>query len=127
DVRVIIHLLQQGLDGDAFPVGIELGPFGDTADVDSWRLMRKGQQFLPGPPLWLFHVPYNREIPPFQVSVRGWAGRKHRETALKILYCPGGSRPATSPCWRRPLKARETNPSLIFTPPDLLSLISLLS
>src|SRR5207253_10791617 len=49
------------------------------------RLMRKSQQFLPGPPLGLFHVPYNREIPPFQGRVRGWARRKHRETALKIL------------------------------------------
>src|SRR5438067_8888212 len=28
-------------------------------------------------------------------------------------YCPGGSRPATSPCWRRPRKAREMNPSLM--------------
>src|SRR5437868_4100011 len=47
--------------------------------------MGQGQQFLPGPPLWLFHVPYNREIPPLQGRMRGRPCRKHRETALKIL------------------------------------------
>src|SRR5713101_4120446 len=36
-------------------------------------------------------------------------------------YCPGGSRPATSLFWRRPRKAREMNPSLMSSPPDLLS------
>src|SRR5260370_42188480 len=66
-------------------MGIELGPFGDTTDVDGWRLMGKGQQFLPGPPLWLFHIPYNREIPVVQGRVRGWARRQHREPALQIL------------------------------------------
>src|SRR5258707_13833001 len=39
-------------------------------------------------------------------------------------YCPGGSRPATSPWWRRPRKAREMNPSLMFSPPDLFLLCS---
>src|SRR3989442_3063350 len=47
--------------------------------------MGQGQQFLPGPTLWLFHVPYNREIPPLQGRMRGRPCRKHRETALKIL------------------------------------------
>src|SRR6266436_1875338 len=66
-------------------MGIELGPFGDTTDVDGWRLMWKSQQFLPGPPLWLFHIPFNREIPPLQGGMRGRTSRKHWETALKIL------------------------------------------
>src|SRR5207245_5281970 len=85
DVGVIIHLLQQGLDGDAFPMGIELGPLGDTTDVDGWCLMGKGQQFLPGPTLWFFHVPYNREIPLLQGSMRRRPCREDRKAALKIL------------------------------------------
>src|SRR5260370_11443492 len=85
DVRIIFHLLQQGLDGDAFPMGIELGPFGDTTDVDGWRLMGKSQQFLPGPPLWLFHIPFNREIPALQGGMRGRTSREDREPALEIL------------------------------------------
>src|ERR1700730_3370 len=36
-------------------------------------------------------------------------------------YCPGGSRPATSLCWRRRRKAREMKPSLMFSPPALFS------
>ena len=74
-------------------MGIELGPFGDTTDVDGWRLMGKSLQFLPGPPLWLFHKPFNREIPPLQGSMRGRSCREHWETALKILSRrepPGG-------------------------------------
>src|SRR5438132_10140030 len=66
-------------------MGIELGPFGDTTDVDGWRLMGKGQQFLPGPALWLFHIPFNREIPPLQGGMRSRTSRKYRETALEIL------------------------------------------
>src|SRR5260370_27754004 len=66
-------------------MGIELGPFGDTTDVHGWRLMGKGQQFLPGRTLWFLPNPSNREIPPLQGSMRRRPGRKHRETALKIL------------------------------------------
>src|SRR5207253_6106199 len=71
DVGVIVHLLQQGLDGDAFPMGIEFGPLGDTTDVDGGRLMGQGQQLLPGPSLRFFDVPSNREIPPLQWRMRG--------------------------------------------------------
>src|SRR5260370_15557647 len=66
-------------------MGIELGPFGDTTDVHGWRLMGKGQQFLPGRTLWFLPNPSNREIPPLQGSMRRRTSRKHRETALKIL------------------------------------------
>src|SRR5712692_8825093 len=39
-------------------------------------------------------------------------------------YCPGGSLPLVSLCWRRPRNPREKNPSLIVSPPVLLSLCS---
>src|SRR6266568_8113574 len=41
-------------------------------------------------------------------------------------YCPGGSRPATSGCWRRPRNPREMNPSLMFYPSIALVYRSLL-
>src|SRR5712692_2359843 len=39
-------------------------------------------------------------------------------------YCPGGSLPLVSLGWRRPRNPREKNPSLIVSPPVLLSLCS---
>src|SRR5215813_2825070 len=39
-------------------------------------------------------------------------------------YCPGGSLPLVSLCWRRPRNPREKNPSLIVSPSALLSLCS---
>src|SRR5713101_4122143 len=39
-------------------------------------------------------------------------------------YCPGGSLPLVSLGWRRPRNPREKNPSLIVSPPALLSLCS---
>src|SRR5258708_26593353 len=39
-------------------------------------------------------------------------------------YCPGGSLPLVSLCWRRPRNPREKNPSLIVSSPALLSLCS---
>src|SRR5258706_10740308 len=39
-------------------------------------------------------------------------------------YCPGGSLPLVSLCWRRPRNPRAMNPSLIVSPPAPLSLCS---
>src|SRR5215470_14127736 len=36
-------------------------------------------------------------------------------------YCPGGMRPLSSLFWRRPRNPRERKPSLIFSPPILVS------
>src|SRR5260370_27370707 len=57
-------------------------------------------------------------IPPIEKShrSRGVCGVGPAESTGKprSRYCPGGSRPATSSGWRRPWKAREINPSLMF-------------
>src|SRR5260370_1125130 len=59
-------------------------------------------------------------FPPIEKShrSRGVCGVGPAESTGKprSRYCPGGSRPATSPGWRRPWKAREINPSLMFCP-----------
>src|SRR2546423_8936956 len=48
-------------------------------------------------------------------------GPAERTGKPRSRYCPGGSRPETSLFWRRPRNAREMNPSLISSPPVLLS------
>src|SRR6266852_6432209 len=57
-------------------------------------------------------------FPPIEKShrSRGVCGVGPAESTGKprSRYCPGGSRPATSPCWRRPRNPREKNPSLMF-------------
>src|SRR2546421_3320390 len=48
-------------------------------------------------------------------------GPAERTGKPRSRYCPGGSRPETSLFWRRPRNAREMNPSLISSPPVLLT------
>src|SRR6266568_6066018 len=54
-------------------------------------------------------------------------GPAERTGKPRSRYCPGGIRPLSSLFWRRPRNPREKNPSLIFSPPDLLSLFSFYS
>src|SRR5215469_6908479 len=44
-------------------------------------------------------------------------GPAERTGKPRSRYCPGGSLPLVSLCWRRPRNPREKNPSLIVSPP----------
>ena len=56
-------LRKQGIEGDTFPVRVQLRPLGHAVDIFSDRLTRHSMELLPAPAFWLIDLAHNREIP----------------------------------------------------------------
>src|SRR5207249_3701039 len=70
---------------DAFPVGVELRPLGDTVDVGPDLLARERTELLPGPGGRLGGPAHDRERPLGGRRVRRRSGREHREVPDDVL------------------------------------------
>src|SRR5207244_3008540 len=70
--RVDLDVLQQGVDADARPDGVQLGPLRDAADVDGPLPRRKGAELRPVPADRLTNEPVDGERPAVERNVRRW-------------------------------------------------------
>src|SRR6266581_858543 len=82
---VVLDLREQGVEGDAFPVRVQLRPLGLTVDVFGDRLAWESLKLVPAPAFWLIDFPDNGKIPVRQWCMRCWSCRKDGEAALEIL------------------------------------------
>jgi hypothetical protein len=62
--------VEQRVDGDALPDGVELRPLCDAVDVDGDLLAGQSLELLPGPPARLVDLADDREVP--AVERRMW-------------------------------------------------------
>ena len=77
--------LQQGVDADGKPFGVELGPFRDAADVDGVGLRGEFLKFLPAPGHRRPDEALDRERPSVERGMGRRSRREHREVRDQVL------------------------------------------
>src|SRR5262249_36700674 len=84
--RLVARGLEEGVEGDVLPAGIELGPLGDAVDVDGLLGGRQRVQRLPGPAAELApRRVLERERPPVERDARRRPSREDRELVSDVL------------------------------------------
>ena len=76
---------EQGVEGDTFPGGVQLGPLGHTVDVDCDRLRWEGAELGPGQLEGVSTGVGNGEPPVLQRNTGSWSRGEDREVAGHIL------------------------------------------
>jgi hypothetical protein len=61
---VLADVLEQGIDGDACPRRVELGPLGHAVNIHGYGFVRQPAELVPGPSSGLIDRSNNSEIPP---------------------------------------------------------------
>ena len=82
---IVIDPVEERVNRDAFPVGVELRPFRDAVDVRPDLLARERTELLPGPRGRLGRPAHDRERPLGGWRVRRRPGREHREVPDDVL------------------------------------------
>src|SRR5207245_11500205 len=77
--------LQQGVDADSKPFGVELGPFRDAADVDGIGLRGEFLKFLPAPGHRRLDEALDRKGPSVERGMGRRSRREHREIRDQVL------------------------------------------
>ena len=88
DVRGVgadLRQLQDRLDRDAFPVGVQLRPAGHAVDVGRHLLARQGLELVPGEAQRAVHLAMDAEVPRRQVHLGHGAVVEDRELLGQVL------------------------------------------
>src|SRR5262249_12849448 len=92
-LRVVVDVIQEGVDRDTLPDRVELRPLRDAVDVDRDLLARESLEFVPGPTDGL-RAALDRERPLLERGAGRWPGGEHREVVdggLSGRYPVGGA------------------------------------
>src|SRR5215510_512750 len=90
-----LDVLEQRVEGDALPLGVELRPARHAVDVDGDRRARQLPELLPRPAPHLVDLALDGEVPVVGLGVGHRPGRQHREVAADIVLA--GRQPARRP------------------------------
>src|SRR4051812_5591115 len=101
-----LDAVEQRIDRNPLPDGVELAPFGDAVDIDGDRLARQCPELIPGPPPRGLYRSPDGEVPLRERCARGRPGGKYREIRGEVLpgRDPTGNSGVLAPASAKPAR-----------------------
>jgi hypothetical protein len=85
EFRARLDAIEERVDRDTGPHGVELRPLRDAVDVDRDAFGGKRLQLVPCPASWLVDLAPDREVPPVGRRMRRRPRRENREVRRNVL------------------------------------------